>query len=69
VRRTRRRAARFLKELHAREGSWTMAVARYNAGPNNTVAQHRYVCTVLRKLVQAGVGQWTGTAKAFCERA
>jgi hypothetical protein len=46
-----------------------MAVARYNAGPNNTVAQHRYVCTVMRKLVQAGVGQWTGTAKAFCERA
>ncbi len=30
-------AARFLKELRAREGSWTMAVARYNAGPNNTI--------------------------------
>jgi soluble lytic murein transglycosylase-like protein len=25
-------AARFLKELRAREGNWTMAVARYNAG-------------------------------------
>ena len=30
-------AARFLKELRAREGNWTMAVARYNAGPNNTI--------------------------------
>jgi hypothetical protein len=28
-------AARFLKELKQREGSWTMAVARYNAGPHN----------------------------------
>ena len=28
-------AARFLKELRASEGSWTMAVARYHAGPNN----------------------------------
>ena len=26
-------AARFLKELKAREGNWTMAVARYHAGP------------------------------------
>ena len=28
-------AARFLKTLRAEEGSWTLAVARYNAGPNN----------------------------------
>jgi soluble lytic murein transglycosylase-like protein len=27
-------AARFLKELKAREGTWTMAVARYHAGPD-----------------------------------
>ena len=32
-------AARFLKELRSREGSWTMAVARYHAGPNNDPAQ------------------------------
>jgi soluble lytic murein transglycosylase-like protein len=32
-------AARFLKELKAREGSWTMAVARYHAGPDNNPAQ------------------------------
>jgi soluble lytic murein transglycosylase-like protein len=32
-------AARFLRELRQREGSWTMAVARYNAGPNNNPAQ------------------------------
>ena len=29
-------AARFLKELRAREASWTLAVARYNAGPDNS---------------------------------
>lgn len=58
--------ARFLKVLRKRHGSWTMAAARYNAGPKNTVAQHRYVCRVMKNLVAAGVGQWTGTAEAFC---
>ena len=28
-------AARFLKTLRRKEGSWTLAVARYHAGPNN----------------------------------
>ncbi len=32
-------AARFLKDLREREGNWTMAVARYNAGPTNVVGQ------------------------------
>jgi len=58
--------ARFLQVLRKRHGSWTMAAARYNAGPKNTVAQHRYVCRVMKNLVAAGVGQWTGTAEAFC---
>ena len=58
--------ARFLKELRQRHGSWTMAVARYNAGPANTVGQHRYVCRVMKNLVAAGVGEWTATAEAFC---
>lgn len=60
-------AARFLQQLRKREGSWTMAVARYNAGPKNTVGQHRYVCRVMKNLVEAGVGQWTPTSKAFCD--
>ncbi|MFG1296587.1 lytic transglycosylase domain-containing protein [Xanthobacter variabilis] len=60
-------AARFLQELRKRHGSWTMALARYNAGPKNTVAQHRYVCRVMKNLVQAGVGQWTETSKTFCD--
>lgn len=58
--------ARFLKELRQRHGSWTMAVARYNAGPANTVGQHRYVCRVMKNLVAAGVGEWTATSEAFC---
>lgn len=60
-------AARFLKELKKRHGSWTMAVARYNAGPNNTAGQQRYVCRVMKNLVAAGVGQWTAQSHAFCE--
>lgn len=60
-------AARFLQELRQRHGSWTMALARYNAGPKNTVAQHRYVCRVMKNLVEAGVGQWTPSAKSFCD--
>ncbi|MEP9375405.1 lytic transglycosylase domain-containing protein [Aquabacter sp. CN5-332] len=60
-------AARFLSELYKRHGSWIMAAARYNAGPNNTPAQQRYVCIVMRNLVRSGFGSWTPQAKAFCD--
>jgi soluble lytic murein transglycosylase-like protein len=59
-------AARFLTELKAREGSWTMAVARYHAGPNNNPAQKRYVCAVIRNMVATGFGAWTANSRAFC---
>lgn len=59
-------AARFLSRLRAREGSWTLAVARYNAGPNNERAQTRYVCAVIAQLVRRGHGSWTDSARAFC---
>jgi soluble lytic murein transglycosylase-like protein len=58
--------ARFLKELYAREGSWTMAVARYHAGPDNDAAQKRYVCRVIANMVATGFGQWTPEARTFC---
>jgi len=60
-------AARFLKELKQREGSWTMAVARYNAGPNNQPAQKRYVCHIVGYLVSSGFGAWTDKARALCQ--
>lgn len=59
-------AARFLKGLRAQEGSWTLAVARYHAGPNNNPAQKQYVCTVITNMVATGFGSWTREAKAFC---
>lgn len=59
-------AARFLQELRAREGNWTMAVARYHAGPTNNPAQKRYVCTVIRNMVASGFGAWTRNSKSFC---
>jgi soluble lytic murein transglycosylase-like protein len=59
-------AARFLKALRAQEGSWTLAVARYHAGPNNNPAQKQYVCTVITNMVATGFGSWTPEAKAFC---
>jgi soluble lytic murein transglycosylase-like protein len=62
-------AARFLKELKQREGSWTMAVARYNAGPNNQPAQKRYICHIVDHLVSSGFGAWTDKARAFCQKA
>ena len=59
-------AARFLRELKAREGSWTMAVARYHAGPNNSPAQKKYVCRVVANMAATGFGEWTPEARAFC---
>jgi soluble lytic murein transglycosylase-like protein len=59
-------AARFLKELRAREGSWTLAAARYHAGPANDPAQKQYVCQVITNMVGSGFGAWTANARAFC---
>lgn len=59
-------AARFLNRLRAREGSWTRAVARYHAGPNNDPAQKKYVCRVIANMVATGFGRWTDDANAFC---
>ena len=59
-------AARFLRELKQREKTWTLAVARYNAGPNNNAAQKQYVCGVIRKMVNSGFGSWTFNARSFC---
>lgn len=59
-------AARFLTKLRLQEGSWTMAVARYHAGPDNNPAQKRYVCEVIKNLVASGFGAWTPESKAFC---
>jgi soluble lytic murein transglycosylase-like protein len=61
-------AARFLKELKQREGNWTMAVARYNAGPNNQPAQKRYICHIMDHLVSSGFGAWTDKARSFCQQ-
>ncbi|MDO9428527.1 MAG: transglycosylase SLT domain-containing protein [Methylobacterium sp.] len=60
-------ATRFLKELKAREGSWTLAVARYHAGPNNNPAQKTYVCRVIANMVASGFGTWTPGARSFCQ--
>ena len=44
-----------------------MAVARYNAGPNNQPAQKRYVCHIVAHLVSSGFGAWTDKARSFCQ--
>ncbi|MCP5075701.1 MAG: lytic transglycosylase domain-containing protein [Rhodobacteraceae bacterium] len=59
-------AAKFLQQLRQREGSWTLAVARYHAGPDNNPAQKKYVCRVLANIVAAGFGKWSQTSRAFC---
>lgn len=59
-------SARFLKQLKDRHTSWTMAVARYHAGPNNDPAQKRYVCAVIKNMIASGFGQWTPNARSFC---
>jgi soluble lytic murein transglycosylase-like protein len=59
-------AARFLNSLKARHTSWSMAVARYHAGPTNDPAQKRYVCRVIANLVATGFGAWTAEARQLC---
>ncbi|ODT29574.1 MAG: lytic transglycosylase [Kaistia sp. SCN 65-12] len=59
-------AARFLASLHARHATWSMAVARYHAGPDNDPAQKVYVCRVIANMVAVGFGKWTKNARAFC---
>jgi soluble lytic murein transglycosylase-like protein len=59
-------AARFLVKLHSRHETWSMAVARYHAGPDNDPAQKRYVCRVIANMVATGFGKWTSNARAFC---
>jgi len=59
--------ARFLRRLYEREGSWTMAVARYHAGPGNDAAQKKYVCRVIANMVATGFGRWTRDARGLCE--
>jgi soluble lytic murein transglycosylase-like protein len=61
-------AARFLVSLHARHMSWSMAVARYHAGPDNDPAQKVYVCRVIANLVATGFGKWTPNASTFCNQ-
>jgi soluble lytic murein transglycosylase-like protein len=60
-------AARFLVELKARHRTWTMAVARYHAGPNNDPAQKRYICRVIANMVATGFGRWTPEARGYCD--
>jgi soluble lytic murein transglycosylase-like protein len=59
-------AANFLKSLRAEAGNWTLAVARYNAGPDNPAAERLYVCAVIRNMVTSGFGRWTAEARALC---
>jgi Transglycosylase SLT domain len=59
-------AAKLLKTLRKRHGSWTEAVAYYHAGPKNKIAQHRYVCKVLRNMVASHFGEWTPDAEDYC---
>lgn len=59
-------AARFLVSLHARHETWSMAVARYHAGPDNNPAQKVYVCRVIANMVATGFGKWTANARGFC---
>jgi soluble lytic murein transglycosylase-like protein len=61
-------AARFLAQLHARHQTWSMAVARYHAGPDNDPAQKRYVCRVIANMVATGFGKWTENARDFCNQ-
>lgn len=58
--------AGYLKRLYRQESNWTRAVARYHASPANRHAQQRYVCSVIRNMIAAGMGGWTPSSRALC---
>jgi len=60
-------AVQMLQQLKMQEGSWTLAVARYHAGPSKTEEQRRYVCSVVSNMVASGMGGWTPQARQFCQ--
>lgn len=59
-------AAQELRDWRKSQGNWTMAVARYNASKHNVAGQKRYVCAVIRRLVDTGMGDWTPEARSLC---
>jgi len=61
-------AARFLVTLKGRHDTWSMAVARYHAGPDNNPAQKQYICRVITNMVATGFGRWTADARSFCNQ-
>jgi soluble lytic murein transglycosylase-like protein len=63
----RGRAENYLKNLNAEVGTWTLAVARYNADPDKPAAKRTYVCAVIRNMVASGFGQWTANVRALCQ--
>jgi len=60
-------AAGYLRQLKDQVGTWTLAVARHNAGPDNQVAELRYICSVVRGLVTSGFGRRTPSSDALCK--
>lgn len=57
-------AARFLRELYDRFGSWTEAVRRYHA--SNPAAQDTYLCQVLDRRVRLGYQRPTPEMQRLC---
>ncbi|MCW2242973.1 transglycosylase SLT domain-containing protein [Azospirillum canadense] len=57
-------AARFLRELYDRHGSWTEAVRRYHA--SDPAAQDTYLCQVLDRRVRLGYQRPTPDMQRLC---
>ena len=57
-------AARFLRELYDRHGSWTEAVRRYHA--SDPAAQDAYLCLVLDQRVRLGYQRETAEMRRLC---
>ncbi|HYG86115.1 MAG TPA: lytic transglycosylase domain-containing protein [Azospirillum sp.] len=57
-------AARFLRELYDRHGSWTEAVRHYHA--SDPAAQHAYLCRVLDWRVRLGYQRATPDMLRLC---
>ena len=60
-------AAKFLENASRRRGQLDAGRGALQRRAGNPAAEKTYVCSVIRKMIASGFGQWTANARALCQ--